>query len=179
LNINEIKVYYLKLEKSPSFFMRLSMLNLKCLNFSLPGDQEDMARRFEDCSTSIQQIVHCIETVEAQLREKRQTIEEIRARHEALAGELASAVGDLGSVLSAHGMLSDDAPISISGGVQGSSEPANDSEHLHYDEKISDKEVDPDALKAGILRVIERKRRPDAKATCPVSRAETVQGTSS
>ncbi len=151
------------------------MLNLKYLNFSLPGDQEDMARRFEDCSTSIQQIIHCIETVEAQLREKRQKIEEIGARHEVLAGELALAVGDLGGVLSAHGMLSDDAPISMSTGVQGLSDLANLSEHPHHDQEISDEEVDPDALKAGILRVIERKRRPDVKATCSVSRAETVQ----
>ncbi len=141
------------------------MLNSKELNFSLPGNQEDVTRRFEDCSTSTQQTIHCIETVEAQLREKRQTIEEIRARHEALAGELALAVSDLESVLSDHGVLSDDTPISMSTGVQGSSELANDSEHLHYDEKISDEEVDPEALKAGILRVIERKRRPDVKAT--------------
>jgi len=151
------------------------MLNLKYLNFSLPGDQEDMARRFEDCSTSIQQIIHCIETVEAQLREKRQKIEEIGARHEVLAGELALAVGDLGGVLSAHGMLSGDAPVSMTTGAQGSSDLANVSEHPRQDQKISDEEVDPDALKAGILRIIERKRRPDVEATCPVSRAETVQ----
>jgi hypothetical protein len=155
--------------------MRLNMLNLKYLNYSLPGDQEDMARRFEDCSTSIQQIIHCIETVEAQLREKRQKIEEIGARHEVLAGELALAVGDLGGVLSAHGMLSGDAPVSMTTGVQGSSDLANVSEHPRHDQEISDEEVDPDALKAGILRVIERKRRPDVKATCSVSRAETVQ----
>ena len=151
------------------------MLNLKYLNFSLPSDQEEMTRRFEDCSTSIQQIIHCIETVEAQLREKRQKIEEIGARHEVLAGELALAVGDLGGVLSAHGMLSGDAPVSMTTGVQGSSDLANVSEHPRHDQEISDEEVDPDALKAGILRVIDRKRRPDVKATCSVSRAETVQ----
>jgi len=151
------------------------MLNLKYLNFSLPGDQEDMARRFEDCSTSIQQIIHCIETVEAQLREKRQKIEEIGACHAVLAGELALAVGDLGGVLSAHSMLSGDAPVSMTTGVQGSSDLANVSEHPHHDQDIADEEVDPDALKAGILRVIERKRRSDVKATCSVSRAETVQ----
>ena len=87
--------------------MRFNMLNLKHLSCSLPGDQGDLACRFEDCSTSIQQMIHCIEAVEAQLREKRQAIEEIRARHEVLAGELALTVGDLGGVLSAHRMLSD------------------------------------------------------------------------
>ncbi len=155
--------------------MRFTILNLKNLNCSLPGNQEDVTRRFEDCSTSIQQIIHCIETVEAQLREKRQKVEEIGARHEVLAGELALAVGDLGGVLSAHGMLSGDAPVSMTTGVQGSSDLANVSEHPRHDQEISDEEVDPDALKAGILRVIDRKRRPDVKATCSVSRAETVQ----
>ncbi len=159
----------------PSFFMRLNMLNLKDLNCSLPGNQEDVTRRFEDCSTSIQQIIHCIETVEAQLREKRQKIEEIGARHEVLAGELALAISDLGGVPPAHGMLSDDAPISMSTGVQGSSDLANVSEHPHHDQEISDEEVDPESLKAGLRRVFERKRRPDVKATCSVSRAETVQ----
>ncbi len=155
--------------------MRFTILNLKNLNCSLPGNQEDVTRRFEDCSTSIQQIIHCIETVEAQLREKRQKVEEIGARHEVLAGELALAVGDLGGVLSAHGMLSDDAPISMSTGVQGSSDLANVSEHPRHDQEISEEEVDPDALKAGILRVIDRKRRPYLKSSCSVSRAETVQ----
>ncbi len=153
----------------------MNMLNLKDLNCSLPGNQEDVTRRFEDCSTSIQQIIHCIETVEAQLREKRQKIEEIGARHEVLAGELALAISDLGGVSSAHGMLSDDAPISMSTGVQGSNDLANFSEHPHHDQEISDKEVDPESLKAGLRRVFERKRRPDVKATCSVSRAETVQ----
>ena len=91
--------------------MRLDMDKLKYLNCSLPGGREDANRQFEDCSTSMEQIIHCIETVEAQLREKRQTIEEIRARHKVLDDELALAVSDLGNVLSAHDMLSDDTSI--------------------------------------------------------------------
>ena len=153
------------------------MINLKHLNCSLPGDREDVTRRFEDCATSIEQIIHCIETVEAQLREKRQAIEEIRARHEVLTGELALAVGDLGSVLSAHEILSEDTPTSMSVGVQGSSELANDPEHSHHNERFWDEEIDPESLKAGVMRVLESKRRSDVKATCSASRAETVQET--
>ena len=154
--------------------MILGMFNFEYLNSSLPGDQEDLARRFEDCSTSIQQIIHCIETAEAQLREKRQTIEEIRARHEALAGELELAVSDLGNILSAHGMLLEDASVSMSPERLGSSNPENVSEHPHYKHEISDEDVDPVSLKAGVIRVLERKRRSDVKAVCSGPRAETV-----
>ncbi len=100
--------------------MKSDMIDFKYLNSPLPGDQEDLVRRFEDCSASIQQIIHRIETVEAQLREKRQTIEGILARHETLAGELELAISDPGNILSTHEMLSEDAPISMSAKVLGS-----------------------------------------------------------
>lgn len=156
--------------------MKSDMIDFKYLNSPLPGDQEDLARRFEDCSASIQQIIHRIETVEAQLREKRQTIEGILARHETLAGELELAISDPGNILSTHEMLSEDAPISMSAKVLGSGNLEAVSEHPHHSQEVSDEYVDPASLRAGVRRVLKRKRRSDVKTACSESMAETVQG---
>ena len=124
-----------------------------------------MPSRFEDYSTSLQQIIQCIKTVEAQLREKRQEIEHIKARHEALAKELALTIRDLRGIFSAPGMLSDDTST-LPSGDQGYEviphllgDQAYDFEPLDSYRDVTDVEVDVQSLKAGVMRIFDKKRR--------------------
>lgn len=138
------------------------MVNSNYMVSSLPGDRENMSRRFEDYSASIQQIIHCIETVEAQLRDKRQEIEDIKVRQEALAKELATAISGLAGIVSAPAMLPDDTPTLLASEDQASRDQSYVAEPVGYNQEKAGEEVDPQSVKVGVMRVFEKKRRSAA-----------------
>lgn len=157
-------IFY-KSRSEPTFFKGSKMANSNCMVSTLPSDREHMSHRFDDYSASIQQIVHCIETVEAQLRKKRQEIEHIRERHEALAKELTLAISGLTGILSGQGMPSDNTetpPAREQGYVVNSDllvDQAYVFEPLDAYRETAGEEVDAQSLKAGVMRAFNKKRR--------------------
>ena len=148
------------------------MLNLRYPGYAYSHNQEEIAWQFDECSASIQQIIECIEAAEAQLREKRQALEAIKARHEALVSDMALAVSELDNVLIVDGIRWDNTPTP-SVGLQGVSDL------VKVSQSSTEGDIDPASFKAGVIRVLERKKRPHKIAKCSESGAGAVPESSS